>query len=203
VPPGNRAIAGYVIVGWAVLTLVYGTVRLGRALAAASHEEFVIDPFDTTNLLPFGNIALAVSLAPAGVILILLLGLGQPNSYLSWTVLLGAASASILALLLPLRAIHRQMADAKESALATVPRHGRVRSRRAHRECAAHLHGPRGADQGHLDQPVEPLGSADRHIVAPRSGSHARGSAATSARTLCCADGTAATWRRRRLPRGG
>jgi hypothetical protein len=113
-------LAGYVIVGWAVLTLVYETVRLGRALAAASHETFVIDPFDTTNLLPFGNIALAVSLAPAGVIFILLLGLGQPNSILSWTVLLGAASASILALLLPLRAIHRQMADAKEAALATL-----------------------------------------------------------------------------------
>ena len=32
----------------------------------------------------------------------------------------GAASASILALLLPLRAIHRQMADAKEAALATL-----------------------------------------------------------------------------------
>ena len=113
-------LAGYVVVGWAVLSLVYGTIRLARALADASHEPFDIDVFDTTNLLPFGNIALAVSLAPAGVIFILLLGLGQPNSYLSWTVLLGAASASVLALLLPLRAIHRQMGAAKQSALAVL-----------------------------------------------------------------------------------
>jgi hypothetical protein len=111
-------LAGYTVFGWAGLSLIYLTVRVGRALEAICREPLVIDVFDTSNLLPFGNIALAHALAPAGVILILLLGLGQPNAWLSWSVLVLAAVASVLALLLPLRGIHAQMADAKEAVLA-------------------------------------------------------------------------------------
>jgi hypothetical protein len=105
-------------VGWAGLMLVTATVRLGTALGRLSREPFDVDVFDTSNLVPFGNIALAVALAPAGVIFILLVGLGQPQSLMSWTVLLLAASASVLALLLPLRPIHGQMSHAKLAALA-------------------------------------------------------------------------------------
>jgi hypothetical protein len=110
-------LAGYAVVGWAGLSLIYLTIRLGRALGQLSRETLVVDVFDTTNLLPFGNIALAGALAPAGIIVIMLLGLGQPRTWLSWTVLVLAAVASILALLLPLRGIHRQMAIAKEAVL--------------------------------------------------------------------------------------
>ena len=111
-------LAGYTIMGWAGLSLIFLTVRLGRALGDLCREPLEVDVFDTTNLLPFGNIALAGALAPVGIIVILIVGLGQPTTWLSWFVLLLAAVASILALLLPLRGIHRQMADAKDAVLA-------------------------------------------------------------------------------------
>lgn len=113
-------LAGYTVVGWAGLSLIYLTVRLARALGALCREPLEVDVFDTTNLLPFGNIALAGSLAPAGIIVILLLGLGQPTTWLSWTVLVLAAVASLLALLLPLRGVHRQMSEAKDGVIANL-----------------------------------------------------------------------------------
>lgn len=111
-------LAGYTVAGWAGLRLIYITVRVGRALGAVCREPLEVDVFDTRNLLPFGNIALASALAPVGIIVVLLVGLGQPTNWFSWTVLLLAAFAGLLALLLPLRGIHRQMSDAKEAVLA-------------------------------------------------------------------------------------
>jgi hypothetical protein len=123
-PPGALdslvILAAYTLVGWAILTLIFTTVRLARALGALSREPFDVDVFDTSNLVPFGNIALAVALAPAGVILITLLGLGLPSGFLGWSLVIEAALASILALLLPLRGIHGQMTRAKLGALATL-----------------------------------------------------------------------------------
>ena len=120
-PLGALAIlAGYTVFCWAGLSLIYSTISLGRALGQLCREPLEVDVFDTTNLLPFGNIALAGALAPAGIIGILLFGLGQPTNWLSWTVLLLAACASIVALLYPLRGIHRQMSDAKEAVLANL-----------------------------------------------------------------------------------
>lgn len=113
-------LAGYTVFGWAGLSLIYLTVRLGRALGDLCREPLEVDVFDTTNLLPLGNIALAVSLAPAGIIVIFIFGLGQPNNWLSWTVLLLAAVASVLALLLPLRGVHKQMSEAKDAVLADI-----------------------------------------------------------------------------------
>ena len=84
-------LAGYTVAGWAGLSLIYLTVSLGRALGELSREPLEVDVFDTTNLLPFGNIALAGALAPVGIIGILLFGLGSPESWLSWSVLLLAA----------------------------------------------------------------------------------------------------------------
>ncbi len=111
-------LAGYTVVGWAGLSLIYLTVSLGRALGELCREPIQVDVFDTTNLLPFGNIALASALAPVGIIGIFLVGLGPPTSWLSWGVLVLTACASIVALLYPLRGIHRQMSDAKEAVLA-------------------------------------------------------------------------------------
>lgn len=113
-------LAGYTVVGWALLRLIYLTTSVGRALGELCRLPLEIDVFDTTDLLPFGNIALASALAPAGLIVILLVGLGQPTTWLGWTILLLAGSASVLALLLPLRGIHRQMARAKAAALANL-----------------------------------------------------------------------------------
>jgi hypothetical protein len=113
-------LAGYTILGWAGLRLLIITVRLARLLGRLSHEPLEINVFDTTALLPLGNIALAVALAPAGIIAVLLIGFGGPTSPVSWTTLLIATIASLLALLLPLRETHRQMAHAKYSALTVL-----------------------------------------------------------------------------------
>ena len=123
--PANGAIAAailvqYTLVGWAVLALVWSTISRARALGELSQEPLEIDVFDTTNVLPLGNIALATALAPAGVIVILLFGFGAPSMAVSWTLLVLVTLASLLALLLPLRGIHRQMDAAKEAALSTL-----------------------------------------------------------------------------------
>ena len=123
-PPGAAAafavLAGYTILGWAGLSLIFLTVRHGRALGALCREPLDVDVFDTTNLLPLGNIALAGALAPAGIIVIFLFGLGEPSHWISWSVLMLAAVASLLALLLPLRGVHRQMSEAKDAVLADI-----------------------------------------------------------------------------------
>lgn len=108
----------YAIVGWALLSLVTCTIRRAWALRHLSREPLAIDIFDTTNLLPLGNIALGTSLAPAGIIVILLVGYGRPSQPLSWGILLLATLASVLALILPLRGIHQQMSRAKHDAQA-------------------------------------------------------------------------------------
>ena len=115
-------VLGYTALGWAGLRLVGTTIRVARALSQLTRESVVVDVFDTTNLLPFGRIALAAALAPAGLIVLFLLGLGQPRSLVGWTVLLLATSASVLALVLPLRGIHRQMRNAKDEALTGLNR---------------------------------------------------------------------------------
>jgi hypothetical protein len=119
-PAALAVLAGYTVVGWAGLSLIYATARLGRGLGALCRERLAVDVFDTTNLLPLGNIALANALAPVGIIAIFLLGLGPPSHWISFTVLLLAAVASLLALLLPLRGVHRQMSEAKDAVLADI-----------------------------------------------------------------------------------
>jgi len=115
-------LAEYGLVGWAMGSLVWATVRRTRALGELSREPMHVDVFDTENVLPFGNIALATALAPAGVVVILLFGFGRPSSPLSWTLLVLVTLASLFALLQPLRGIHRQMDRAKERALADINR---------------------------------------------------------------------------------
>lgn len=115
-------LAGYAIFGWAGLRLVYATIRLGRALGQLAREPLDVNVFDTTPLLPFGRIALAVSLAPAGLIAIFLIGLGQPTSWSSWGVLTLATLASVLGLVLPLRGVHHQMWRAKQMILSSLNR---------------------------------------------------------------------------------
>jgi hypothetical protein len=110
----------YSIVGWAMGSLVWATIRRTRALGELSREPLHVDVFDTENVLPFGNIALATALAPAGVVVILLFGFGRPSSPLAWTLLILVTLASLFALLLPLRGIHGQMERAKERALADI-----------------------------------------------------------------------------------
>jgi hypothetical protein len=113
-------IAGYVVIGWAFLRLIYFGGRLARQLGRLSREPLQINVFDTTDLLPFGNIALALALAPAGVLVILLAGLGAPTNPVGWSVVAEATLVIVLVLLLPLRGIHRQMSAAKDAALGVL-----------------------------------------------------------------------------------
>ncbi|HEY7598482.1 MAG TPA: hypothetical protein VH741_01045, partial [Candidatus Limnocylindrales bacterium] len=125
-PLALLVLIGYTTLGWVSLRLVYTTVRSALILRELAGEPLDINVFDTGNLEPFGRVALAVALAPAGVILILLAGLGTPQTLLGWAVLLLASSATLLALLLPLLGIHRRMADAKDGALADLGQRLRV-----------------------------------------------------------------------------
>jgi hypothetical protein len=119
-PAAAIVLVEYSVVGWAMASLVWATLRRTRALGELSREPLQVDVFDTENVLPFGNIALATALAPAGVVVILLFGFGRPSSPLAWTLLILVTLASLFALLLPLRGIHGQMERAKERALADI-----------------------------------------------------------------------------------
>jgi hypothetical protein len=125
-PSAAIILVAYAVVGWAILSLVYATIQRAQALGQLSHEPIEVDVFDTTKLLPLGNIALATALAPAGIIVILLVGYGRPSQPISWAVLLLAMLAGVLALILPLRGIHRQMSRARYAAIARLNGHLRA-----------------------------------------------------------------------------
>lgn len=113
-------IVAYALVGWAALSMVVTTVRSGKALGELTHLPLKLDVFDTGNVLPLGRLALVLSLAPAGVVLLLLMGLGTPDRPLAWFAFLLVSLASVLALILPLRGVHRQMDRVKRDALTDV-----------------------------------------------------------------------------------
>ena len=116
-PAALVVLVGYTAFGWAGLRLVARTIRLARTLSQLTREKVEVNVFDIAELLPFGRIALAGTLAPVGLILIFLVGLGPPQSPLGFSILLLATATSILALVLPLRGIHGQMRRAKDQAL--------------------------------------------------------------------------------------
>ena len=112
--------AGYTVIGWAFLRLILGSARLARFVAKLTREPLEIKVFDTTPLIPIGNIALAAALAPAGVLIILLYGLGMPESTIGWSIVIEASVVIVVALLLSLRHIHAKMSAAKEAAEETL-----------------------------------------------------------------------------------
>lgn len=103
----------YTLVGWSALRLIVNTVRLGFVLGELTQKPLAINVYDPTAVLPLGRLALALSLAPAGIVLLLLVGLGSPTGPVSWLAFLLASLASVLALVLPLRGVHRQMLHEK------------------------------------------------------------------------------------------
>jgi hypothetical protein len=111
-------LAAYILVGWAALSLTVNTIQLGYALGDLTQKPLRINVFDTDNVVPLGRLALVLSMAPAGIVVILLAGLGTPTGPLSWFSFLLASVASVLALVLPLRGVHRQMDASKKGALA-------------------------------------------------------------------------------------
>ena len=113
-------LAGYTVIGWAFLRLIIYGARLARELGRLARRPLQINVFDTSDLGPFGNIALAVALAPAGVLVILLIGLGAPTTPVGWSVVAETTLVIVLVMLLPLRGIHQQMSAAKDVALTAL-----------------------------------------------------------------------------------
>jgi hypothetical protein len=110
----------YVIFGWAFLMLVYSAWQLGTALGTLAHRPIAVNIYDVGNLLPFGRIALIYSLSVAGVILILLIGLGRPTQVSSWVTIFLLSVASLAALIIPLRGVNQQMRDSRNAELERI-----------------------------------------------------------------------------------
>jgi hypothetical protein len=122
--PGGLLILGYVLLsyvmlGWLALTLVYTTTRCARGLGALAHCPLVINVFDPMNLLPFGRLSLLYSLAPVGLVLIPLVGLGRPTQMAGYLII-GFSVVSLLLLFVPLWGVHRQMVRARDAVLANI-----------------------------------------------------------------------------------
>jgi hypothetical protein len=119
-PSAALVLVAYWLVGWVALSLLVNAVRFGGALGELRQKPLALNAYHTQNILPLGRLALVLSLAPAGVVLILLMGLGTPTGPLSWVAFLLASAASVLALVLPLRGVHRQMSEVKGGTLTDI-----------------------------------------------------------------------------------
>ncbi len=113
-------ITTYVLFGWLGLLFVYTGVRHSLGLGAISRKPLSVNVFDPDNLLPFGNLSLIHSLALVGLVLILLIFLGRPTQLTSLVPLGLATPASVLALIVPIWGVHRQIDRAKEQALVRI-----------------------------------------------------------------------------------
>lgn len=115
-----------VIFGWVFLAFVFSALQLGRALGKLAYRPLAVNIYDVGNLLPFGHISLIYSLAVAGGILILLVGLGQPTQPSSWGVIIALSVASVVALVFPLRGVNQQLREARHVELERI--HAQLRS---------------------------------------------------------------------------
>lgn len=113
-------LAVYIMVGWLGLSLVHTGIQHALGLSRLSHQPLKINVFDPENVVPFGSISMLHSLVLAGILVILLLLLGQPTSVISYLVIILASMGSFLALVLPLLGVYQQMRQAKISALNNI-----------------------------------------------------------------------------------
>jgi hypothetical protein len=110
----------YILIGWLGLLLVYTGIQHAIYLSQLARLPLKINVFDPENLLPFGSISLLHSLVLAGVVVILRVLLGRPTSPASFLVITLASLGSLLALVLPLNGVYRQMRKAKIKALNNI-----------------------------------------------------------------------------------
>jgi hypothetical protein len=122
-------LASYALFGWLGLVLVHSGLKHARTLGSLARKPLRINVFDPDNLLPFGDLSLAHSLALVGIILILILGLGVPTSVTAFVPLLLSTTASVMALILPIWGVNRQIGAAKEKALNQIYRQLEVMQR--------------------------------------------------------------------------
>ncbi len=120
IPTALLTLISYSVFGWAGLELVVATIRFGRGLGALAEHPLVVNVFDPTNLLPFGTLALLHSISVAGVVVGLLILLGQPEFLLDYIVVLLGSLTSVLALVLPLVGVRKRMLQAKHEAVELI-----------------------------------------------------------------------------------
>lgn len=110
----------YILFGWVFLTHIFSALQLGNALGKLAQCRLSVNIYDPGNLLPFGHIALIYSLSVAGVILLLLIGLGQPTQPSSWAVITLLLVSGMVALVIPLWGVNQQMRDARHAELERI-----------------------------------------------------------------------------------
>jgi hypothetical protein len=120
--PAIFMLAMYSLLGWALLMLFYVTLQLGLGLGGLAHYPLSVDVYDPTHLLPFGRMAMWHSLSVAGVVLAMILSLGQPTGLLDYVVIAFLSLASFLALILPIEGVYRQMSAARLATLSEISR---------------------------------------------------------------------------------
>lgn len=120
IPTALLTLVSYIVFGWAGLELVVATIRFGRGLGALAHHPLAVNVFDPTNLLPFGSLALLHSISVAGVVVGLLIMLGQPEFLLDYIVVILGSLTSVLALVLPLVGVRKRMLHAKHEAVEVI-----------------------------------------------------------------------------------
>lgn len=113
-------VAVYTFFGWLGLALSYCAVKHAVRLGALANSPLVINPLDPEPVLPFGRLSLFHSGSLVGIILILLLALGQPQQPVDFFVIFVASTASLLALFVPLWGVHQQIARTREAALRRI-----------------------------------------------------------------------------------
>lgn len=123
--PDNPLLAGYILlsyilIGWLGLSMVYAGIQHAIYLGKLARQPLNINVFDPENLLPFGSISLLHSLVLVGIVVILRVMLGRPTSPASYLVITLASLGSLMALVLPLLGVFRQMRVAKFQALNNI-----------------------------------------------------------------------------------
>lgn len=123
-PPEPLA-AGFILgtlmmLGWLLLYIVYLCARFSVGLYRLAQKPLLINVLDPYALLPFGRLALQYSLTLVGLILLLVVPLGRPSALDEYLVVILASLGSLLALVIPLWGVHRQMQTAKQEMLAKI-----------------------------------------------------------------------------------
>lgn len=109
-----------ILLGWLLLYLVYISARFSVGLYLLAQKSLTINVLDPYALLPFGRLALLYSLTLVGLIMLLVVPLGRPSAFDEYLVLIMASLGSLLALVVPLWGVHRQMQTAKQEMLAKI-----------------------------------------------------------------------------------
>lgn len=112
-------IASYTLFGWIGLSLSYDALMHAIGLGQLAKRPLALNVLDPSNILDFGRLSLWHSAALAGIILILVLALGPPQT-IGIFVLIITLGGSLLTLILPLWGVHRQIVATKDDALQKI-----------------------------------------------------------------------------------